>query len=419
LKTLLNATDFQNKISHLVSDLCSFSLVNSDGQLLFSKDLKTDYLTTTRLVAFQIVKKYLQPKPLDLFILNDPENGGFSLTKIIFVTALHGNLYLIWNEENPLVNFKIPPTPLYEKNVKNEFIWKAMIETNENAVFFKSFFENEKARLDDVISNKNYIEQLSLPKNQNVWLKATQEIFDLQLANKAYGSFECSAKVQNNQMIKLKLTSEEKQNIKMITLDFTSTGPALTYSSASHVVESGLIQKIIQFYQIEKFFSQSILDKIKVILPPKSIVSKSHPTGEWNLEIQSICSQLCAYNLLQLNTQTRKNLLNFELLPELKVAIICQKKSHFLSFEQKNLRLEDFEKLIYSKFVQVRKIQRTEHAIHLEFDLISNEIEQLIVKSKLFSEGADYSFRINEKPLEERTYQLKPQDRFEIKWKLV
>ena len=117
----MNSKHFHNVLNQMTSSLESFSLVNQEGQLLFSKDAtQTDLLTTTRLVCFQIIKKYLQPKPLDLFIMNDPENGGYSLTKMIFVAALSDNLYVIWNKDLNFIDFKIPPTPLWRSAFINQ-----------------------------------------------------------------------------------------------------------------------------------------------------------------------------------------------------------------------------------------------------------------------------------------------------------
>ncbi|MBC7467630.1 MAG: hypothetical protein H7256_16685, partial [Bdellovibrio sp.] len=124
----MSAAYYQYQLHQLIQPFTSCSLVNADGALLASNDLSREILTTTRLVAFQIVKKYLNPKPHDLFVMNDPENGGYSLSKLIFVAAIDSNLFLIWDETNNLLDFKIPPTPLYEKNVKNSFVWKALVE---------------------------------------------------------------------------------------------------------------------------------------------------------------------------------------------------------------------------------------------------------------------------------------------------
>ncbi len=415
---MFTAKNYQSLLLQFANTLPSFSVINGDGQLLFSKDSATDCLTTTRLVAFQIVKKYLKPKPFDLIILNDPENGGFSLTKIIFVSALGENLYLVWEKDLPLIDFKIPPTPLYENNHKNSFVWTALVDGHPQATLLKSFFETEKIHLDQIYSNRESIQMLGQPKNQMLWLKTSQEIFENQFSSKPHGSAECSYRLSPTQMIKLKLLIEERQNIRLITLDFTNTSLASEYSASSHVIESGLIQKLVQFYQIENFFSQAVLDKIKIILPPKSIVSKAHPRGEWNNEIQSICSQLCAFDIAQLNAQSRKGALAFELAPELKFEVITTKGRNPVSLEPHLATMDGLEDLVDENQIDLLECHRSEQHVHLKFELRENAQARLQIKTKLFTENKDHIFKINNVDVTSRSSMLKPKDQVQILWKV-
>lgn len=394
----------------------SCSAVNADGALLASNDRTSELLTTTRLVAFQIVKRYLNPQPKDLFVMNDPENGGYSFSKLIFVAAIDANLFLIWNEPNPLIDFKIPPTPLYEKDKKNEFVWKALVDSNENAAELKEFFENEKSKIDVIAGQTSLVKNLVQPKNQALWLKATQEVFEHQFSNKALGSFDCQHKTAANQLIKLKFTAEERQNVKSISLDFTNSSPATNYHTASHVIESGLVQKLIQFYQIENYLSQSVLDKIKIILPPKSIASKAHPTGAFNHEIQSICMQLCNHNLTQLNSQIRKSSAAFEIDSELNLELKSKGRNYKLKFHQKNVRLPNFEQLIQEKLISVKKMQKTDQCFNLSFEVLQSQIEQLKVTTKLGCAKQGEVVKINDENFILNECALKPGDTVTLKW---
>lgn len=413
------AKKFQNLIAQFTTSYPSFALINGDGQLLFSKDSRSEYLTTTRLVAFQIIKKYLKPKVNDLFILNDPENGGFNLTKIIFLASLHENLYLVWDADFNRIDFKIPPTPLYENGQKNAFVWSALIESQPDSEVMKAFFEKEKSCLDSLLKQKETLLFLSFAKNQTAWLKASTDIFDTQFASKALGSVEGSFKNAAHQLIKLKISIEERQNIKSFTLDFTNTTLATDYSAASHVVESGLIQRIIQYYQVENFFSQAILDKVKIILPPKSIVSKAHPRGEWNSEIQAICAQLCSHNLTQLNSQTRKNSSAFEVSPELKFEFIFNSNVYAMSLDCKNIQVEEIEKLVTQKMIRLIECNRTDQQIQIKFELADQFNPSLRLRSKLFSNGKEFSFKVNDTNEIPRLANLKAKDQIQIAWKIV
>ncbi len=415
----MTAKNYQNLLLQFAHSFSSFSIMNQEGQLLFSKDSGRDCLTTTRLVAFQIVKKYLKPRPFDLIILNDPENGGFSFTKIIFITALNENLYLVWEKDLGVIDFKIPPTPLYENNLKNNFVWTALVDDHPEAVVLKSFLENEKKHLDQISAHLENIQALSAQKNQALWLKTSQEIFEHQFSNKPHGSAECSYRLGPTQMIKLKLLIEQRQNIRLITLDFTNTSLAQGYSASSHVVESGLIQKLIQFYQIENFFSQAILDKIKIILPPKSIVSKADPRGEWNSEIQSICAQLCAFDIAQLNAQSRKGSLAFDLAPELKFDLITQHARNSMTLEPKHVLLEGLEDMVTQHQIRLLECHRSEQHIHLKFEVLGNSQTTLQIKSRLFNETKDYVFKINDSATFDRKILLKEKDQVQILWKVT
>ncbi|MGZ3690247.1 MAG: hypothetical protein ACXVAX_02015 [Pseudobdellovibrio sp.] len=303
----MNCLSLKYQFKVLTQNFKSCSIVNADGALLYSKDLNHSLLTTTRLVAFQIVKKYLRPQPHDFFILNDPENGGFQYSKLIFITSLTANLFIVWDEDFNNINFKIPPTPLYDKGVKNEFVWKALIGACPFADDLETFILFQKNKIEQMLHLKDVVENLSSVKSQQAWLKATQQIFDIQFNNKAQGGIEAHYKLNApNQTIKLKFSAEEKQNLKLFTLDLTNTNLATDVYAASHIVESAMVKKIIDFYEINDYFTQSILDKIKIILPPRSIVSKAHPTGLFNLNLQAVCSQLCDHLLTLLNSPTRK-----------------------------------------------------------------------------------------------------------------
>jgi hypothetical protein len=410
----MNFLDYQSHIKVLLKNYRSCSLVNSDGSLLFSKDLQPELLTTTRLVAFQIVKKYLNPKPKDFFILNDPENGGYQFSKLIFISCLDPNLFVIWDEDYAAIDFKIPPTQLYDRGVKNEFVWQALISPQTYAAELESFFEYQKYNIDRILALKEPLNAIAHLKNQQMWLKTTQEIFSIQFDNKAHGSFEGQFRLSASQCIKLKFSAEERQNLKLITLDFTNTSLATDQHASSHVIESALIKKIIDYYQIGDFFTQAILDKIKVMLPPKSIVSKPHPTGECNYELQAICQQLCDYNIQQLNSHSRKpqsvfeyiNFLNFQLYSE------GLQSNSFISTQANNLN--EFESFVVKGLIQVQKMRKHENTQHIIFKISSSAEIKLRIINNYQSDKADMDVKINSKSISRGTHILQKDDLVEI-----
>lgn len=408
--------NYLSSLKNILKNYKSCSLVNADGALLYSKDNNLELLTTTRLVAFQIVKKYLNPKPLDLFVLNDPENGGYQYSKLLFISCLAPNLFLIWDEDYFYIDFKIPPTPLYDLGIKNDFVWQALVSSNKYAPRLKSFFEIQKSNIDRITSMKNQLDLISSIKNQQLWLKATQEIFSIQFASKAHGSFETSYPVLQNQFIKLKLSTEEKQNLKLITLDFTNTNLATEIHTSSHVAESAIVKRIIDFYQIGDFFTQSILDKIKVILPPRSIVSKPQASGRYNLELQAICAQLCDYNLQQLNSNVRKSLTSFEYTNFLNFEIHTENCHTSNLISSQTVQLINFEDLISNNSIKMSKMKRAESVNHIIFRVNTDAGMKINIKNNYYTDKSQNSLKVNDKILQRGEFDLKKDDLVEIYW---
>ena len=132
-----------HKFSSIISHFKNASIVNNKGELLFSKDTDPFKTTTSRLVLFQIAKKYLSPDVGDVIISNDPENGGTSLSRIYFISCLSTHLFLIWDSEFYPIDFKIPLTPFVEKGKITPFIRMALIEAQPNKEQYAQFFEKE------------------------------------------------------------------------------------------------------------------------------------------------------------------------------------------------------------------------------------------------------------------------------------
>lgn len=412
----MNGLQMKTQFELLTKFLKSCSVVNADGTLLFSKDHGPHYLTTTRLVAFQIVKRYLNPSPLDFFVLNDPENGGFQYTKLIFISALQPNLFLIWDEDFDSIDFKIPPTPLFDKGVKNEFVWKALIENRGYSSSLETFILQQKNKADALLKIPQLLDCIANIKNQQEWLKVSQEVFNILFNTKAQGSGEAHFKMAPTQMIKLKLTVEEKQNIKMFVLDLTNTNTASDFHAASHVFESAAIKKIIDFYGLCDFFSQSILDKIKIILPPRSIVSKPHTGGLHNISIQAIASQLCEHLLTQFNNPSRKihsafqysNFLSFKIKSDLNIY------NNLIS--KQSAALECVEELANLQKIEVKLMRRLENRSHIHFDVKSEENLVLIIQNKYDIDSTDIKFKVNGKLKSSGTHSLGKNDSVEISW---
>ncbi|MCC2677456.1 MAG: N-methylhydantoinase [Pseudobdellovibrio sp.] len=412
----MNGLQLKNQFELLTKFFKSCSVVNADGTLLYSKDQGRHSLTTTRLVAFQIVKKYLQPQPLDFFVLNDPENGGFQLTKQIFIAALQPNLFLVWDEDFEAIDFKIPPTPLFDKGVRNEFVWKALVENRPYSPALEVFINQQKAKADALLKMPQFLDSVSANKNQQDWLKVSQEVFNVLFNTKAQSSGEAHFKMAPTQMIKLKLTVEEKQNVKMFVLDMTNTNLATDFHAASHVFESAAVKKIIDFYGFAEFFNQSILDKIKMILPPRSIVSKPHAEGLHNISIQAIASQLCEHLLAQFNNPSRKSHTSFQYSNFLSFKVQSGNSYYNNLITKQCATIDCVEALANSHKIEVKTMRRLENRSHIQFEVKCQEELTLTVDNKYDIESSDIKLKVNGKPQVRGCHKLVKSDLVEISW---
>ena len=234
----MNFHNTQQLLKTILNPFASASLVTDDGKLLASSDTQILKSTTGRLVALQIIKKYLNPQVGDLFILNDPENGGLNYQNIFFITRLTEKLFLVFVKELHFIQFKIPPTPLYEKGSKNKTVWPFLVDQNPNAKVLSDFFENNWNLVHELRTLGPYLTEISLTKNQIAYFKIISQIFEQNFNTKALGQNEVSVKLTASDCIKLKLTIDEKQNQRSIHADFSQTSIAGKISAASHIIES-------------------------------------------------------------------------------------------------------------------------------------------------------------------------------------
>jgi len=383
------------------------SLVNLNGDLLYSKDTSFEPTTTSRLVVYQIVKRYLQLNPGDIFITNDPENGGFNFQKVFFISCLTPNLFLIWCHNFGEVDFKIPLSPLLESHQKNKMLWSALIDAQPERVKFNDFFEMQIAIYSSCFRATPFLTFLSEPDFQNIWFTTCKAEYDRQFDLKASGHSEMSLKFFEK-LIKTQLIIEEKQNQKSILLDFSNTQLATHESVASHIVESVLIQEIVYFYNLGLFLSQPILNQIKLILPPKSIISKAHPTGLYNFEFQALFKQ-SIHHLFNVLNNSKKSDPKFNLKNEAILYFSEFKKIGF--YLDKSIMIQDL-----SEHFIITKQRQFENTYYGEYKLIDNKATAIL--RMLNQPTSNRHFHLNGQKLESGEHQLKKDDVIEFEWQI-
>lgn len=401
---------FQSFLNHFKNA----SLVNFNGDLLFSRDTELCSTTTSRLVSYQIVRKYLSLRPGDIFITNDPENGGYSYSKIFFISALTENLFLIWSDDLSQIQFKIPLSPLVETHKKNSMLWSAMIEPHPQKDLLIKFFDQQIEHYTSCFRATPYLDFLSESEFQQYWFKTCKAEFDRQFDLRAQGQDELSLKY-HDKLVKMSLRIEEKQNQRTITIDFSNTHLAEKMCAASHVIESAMIQEFVYHYKLHQFLSQPILNQIKLLMPPKSIVSKAHATGEFNFELQGLIRQMLKHLLFQLNGASNKKTDNkFSLKSEAQLSFSADSDVRAGFLMDQNFSLEDL-----SHFFQPSIMSMKDGSFHGEY--VVCEKKGLTLDTFYLYSEFDHNKRfikINNKSIKSGRYQLKENDQLAIHWKI-
>lgn len=397
---------FQSFLNHFKNA----SLVNLNGELMFSRDSELCSTTTSRLVSYQIVKKYLKLNPGDIFITNDPENGGYSYSKVFFISALTENLFLIWSDDISQIQFKIPLSPLVEAHKKNSMLWSAMIDPHPQKAVMAQFFDEQIEHYTSCFRATPYLDFLSEPDFQQIWFKTCKDEFERQFDLRAQGQADLSLKY-HDKLIKMGLGIEEKQNSRTITIDFSNTQFAEKMCAASHVIESAMIQEFVYHYKLHQFLSQPILNQIKLMMPPKSVVSKAHTTGEHNFELQGVIRQMLKHLLVQLSSNKKSE--KFALKSEAQLNFIADSNVRAGFLLDESFALEDL-----TQFFKPTTMAMKENNYHGEY--IVKGAGLTLDTFYLYSEF-DHNKRfikINQKSIKSGRHQLKENDQLSIHWKL-
>ncbi|MBY0451701.1 MAG: hypothetical protein K2P92_01615, partial [Bdellovibrionaceae bacterium] len=188
--------------------------------------------------------------------------------------------------------------------------------------------------------------------------------------------------------------------------------------SASHVIESAMIKRIVDFYEMGDFFTQMVLDKIKTTLPPRSIVSKSHPLGLYNYDLQSIAHQICDYCLTQMNSPLRKGHTQFEYKNFLLFRIQHDHSDRLTYLSAQRFDLKSFEDLTQSHKIRMQAMKRNDQSGRLDFEIIQPEGLGIQFMNLAPSESGAIQLKVNDHPHRAIHGQLllKQGDRVHLEW---
>ena len=397
------------------------SLMNSYGDLLFSNDDDQSLPTTTsRLVVFQIAQKYLKLNAGDVFIINDPENGGSIHQRLFFVSCFTDNLFLVWCVENASIQIKIPLTPILEKGLINQAIFLAITETCTDKLKFQKILNEEFNKFKNCLNAIPFLTFLSEPDLQKLWLHTCLNEFNYQFDLKAHGQSE-SQLILFDKMIKFKLTIEEKQNQKIIICDFSNTNSiGINIEKdpihiASHVLESALIFEMVGFFKLKGFLSQTILNSLKIIVPPKSIVSKPNPFGLYNFAFQTLIRQNFINNIININTPTRSlSSKKAEMHSAAYVIIQNQSSSTTLKLSGNYMQLNELH-----SFFNILEMHNIDHKYTIKLKTKTNQkIKFIFYFYQCPDQLKSHFFELNNLRIQNGFYELNDGDLLNIFWQI-
>lgn len=292
-------------LSTYLSGLQNASVIHGSGDLIYSQDPSPLKTTTSRLVVFQNIKKYLQLGVNSAAICNDPLNGGTDFERLFVVARVHENLYVVWDELCPFLTFKIPPMPWIDNGLENTAILSAMLSASDFSEKLSQFISSQKIEFQKLVLAQDLNAIFASAPFKTRWFKICHEMFHDKIRLKAEGESQRLIQYKGTN-IKMRVTISEDQGALPLSIDFSGTALAQKLSSATHVVESGLLIELIKFYSLEGFLCQPILNSIKLILPPQSAVAKPTQDGLHNFELQKLCRQLIRQCLIEINSTARK-----------------------------------------------------------------------------------------------------------------
>ena len=195
----------------LLKNYDNASILNAQGELLYSKDKELETTLTSRLVVFQNVKKYLKLSTEDVFMTNDPENGGYTFQKIFFIGCLRPNLFIVCVQAADMIQFKIPLSPLLDQGHKNTMVWDSLVEKNPLKDKLSDFFNKQITRFKTNMSSTKVLTTLSDSSFQSQWLNLCKKQFEKAFEVKALGQHQVIA-TYHEKIIKMSIAIEEKQH---------------------------------------------------------------------------------------------------------------------------------------------------------------------------------------------------------------
>ena len=171
-------------------------------------------------------------------------------------------------------------------------------------------------------------------------------------------------------------------------------------------------------YGMTDLISQPLLDKIRLTLPPQSIVSKPHPQGLHNLLLQKIVREQIGFLLVTM-TQAKNKIQSFKLLPEFRIDLLVADQSYPILANPRKILFSGLDYLIQSHQVVPLLAQNSEGKIKLKLQVTTKKPVTLIPILMPADLPSDFLLVAGNPVTLQNSLTLAPDEIFELNWKVL
>lgn len=277
-------SDFHYLLEQLAEPFTELSISSIEGKCLNVKT--TTVQNSVGLIQSpSLIKKFFPLSDDSIFFHNEPTLGCTQFGTIQFIFSESGLLFsciedfqIPWNgNSNCLQDFiKIPPFPLVEKGVLNEFI-------------FESFKGNPKLPLNFNDRLKNIVKKIQLYKDQvkqtvkvhpqlfskevfQKYLDECRQEADAKIKQKVMSQTQVEFPFMNNALLRLKLTSEESG----LKIDFQGTNSSAELCLPEILTDSVCFHLLSQYFQFSHKMNSAIFSLFQIVKPLNSFVGSKN-----------------------------------------------------------------------------------------------------------------------------------------------
>lgn len=240
--------------------------------------------------------RYLQLKPGELAILNDPSSGGTTLGHFTLCTAISGgadagvmliaarvHADTIWSEAKKLDDegVRIPPTPLGRIDQPNVDLIRAISLHPLAPVGTEALIEETRARLANSAARLQRLfasaQTTTLSKTAiSTFLSDTSAAFEHQMARLPLGTSQASVRIPGgNELIKLNLEITEQR----VHFDFKGTESSLRAGLTELATLSACTWAVLAFLETDLPVNSGLFEHFAVSAPAGTCLASKAPLG--------------------------------------------------------------------------------------------------------------------------------------------